>query len=218
MTLKFILSADEWNSLESDSVKGLYVENGEQYVLDTDDVKTHPATKALVKAFESTKGELQKIKATIPKEDSDNTPFDEKVSAELANRDKLIQKYQRESEEYKRMAHEAQIDAILGSVVGAGVKSPTALRAVIKPKLVIDEKGRVYVRGHDGDPMLRKGAIEADDYLTVEDYKETLRADTELSYLFEPSGAKGGNAQQSHESHSDKGAIIRSSEGVTGYR
>ena len=90
------------------------------------------------------------------------------------------------------------------------------MRAVIKPRIAIDDKGRAFVRGDDGDPMLRKGAISGDDYLSVADYKESLKADAELSYLFEPVGSKGSNAQPSSKP-TPSAQVTKNADGTTVY-
>lgn len=196
MALKFVLTKEERDALSKDLQK-VYVQDGENWNLDMQDVTKHPRTLALKKALDEERISNKKLKALTATGDETETDTDDIVAKKIAKQDKLIREHEASATEWKAKAHSSIIEAAsANAITKAKVRAGPLVQAYLRTVSSVDEHGVVYIKNDDGSPMLRKGAVLDTDYLSLSDYVGTLRENEDFAVAFEPKGASGGNAQQ----------------------
>jgi hypothetical protein len=196
-----VVPAEELAKLD-EPVRALYAQADDgTYILDVD-VESHPRAKALKKALVSEREQVKQAKAALARlnpeggetppdgEPNDFTTRTRKFQEGMAERDALIASLQAEVRRSK--ITEAGTRAVLKHGASAKVLLP-----YLERQAELDDKGRVFVRDEDGQPLLRKGFTDTDQYMSLEDFVAGLRDDPEWGVAFPSKQASGSETQPS---------------------
>lgn len=206
MSIEVIVDQEAYDKL-GEPLKELYVKNGDAYVLDTDIAK-HPRNLALVKAFQATKQELQKVKSAVPPEDdSDRTPVDERLQSTLKKHETMLQEANQRAEVSEKRANDLAINqqALSAAHLHGATKRADLVRMYVSERSRVDKNGNVFVVDDLGQPILKQGALTENEYLSVSDYVSSLKDHEVVGVAFESNHASGGDAQTQQRQQQQSG-------------
>jgi len=233
--LKPVVSKEEHGAL-AESVRAHYVETDDGHFKLETEIREHPDTLALRNAHAMEKDEAKKLKGLLAKYDGidPNEIATLKRSTELAEREKdlaegrfdkaledatqdLNEKLAQAIKERDKLQTQVRTLAINDGViraVAAKEGNPDLLVPVLLARADMDDKGRPFVKGEDGKPLLRKGWANPDDYMTFDEHLENLKTNPSYAGAFKASGASGGNAQQTTKTSEHKGTMTENADGT----
>lgn len=207
MPLAPTINKEQFEGLD-ESLKSAYTDREGVYVLDVD-VASHPDVSKLQKALHSERENAKKAQAELKKlmgkQNAEDTDVSEGLAKFKQEQDLKISQIASERDALAKQVRTLSIvergtRAILGE---DGI--PTLLLPHLQQVADVDDKGKVFIRGEDGTPILRKGYTSLEDYMTLEQYVSSLKDDKVWSLAFNANGARGSNAQPSTRVAQTKG-------------
>lgn len=201
MPLAPTINKEQFAGLD-EGLKQHYTDRDGVYVLDTD-IGSHPDVSKLQNALRSERENARKAQAELKKlmgTQQDNKSDDDDVSAGLlkfkAEQDKKMAELASERDALSRQVRALSISERGTRAILAADGIPTLLLPHLQQVADVDEKGRTFIRGEDGQPILRKGYTSLEDYMTLEQYVASLKDDKVWSLAFNANGARGSNTSQ----------------------
>lgn len=201
MPLATQVTKEQFESLH-ETLKEHYTDRDGVYVLDTD-VSTHPDVSKLQKALraerENARSAQSELKKLLGQQNESTKDDDDDVKTGLAKfkaeQDKKMSEMAQERDALARQVRSLTIVERGTRAIVSEDGIPQILLPHLQQVADVDEKGRVFIRGDDGQPLLKKGFSSLDDYMTLEQYVSSLKDDKVWSLAFNANGARGSNVQ-----------------------
>ncbi len=198
--LTAVITKEEY-AAAGDAVKEHYKEDNGRYILEID-LTEHPMAQSLMAKVEEERAGNRKATEALDAALKKFKNQDQQLKGDLTSQintlkdeyEEKVAKALRERDQWKTHAERSSITEGGARAIAAAKGIPALLLPHIQQQAYVDDKGRVLIKGKDGKPLLRKGYVNFEDYMSLDEYVGTLRDSPDFSVAFESKGSSGTGA------------------------